>query len=103
MRVKSLIPFLAMTFGLAWSSIGLLILFPDQIESAFGELSASNPFFMLAVYSPAIAAFVIVTRHAGWSGLVRYLSRLLLWRIHWSWYLFLILGIPMLFFAGAAW
>ena len=102
LRVRSLIPFFAIAFGLAWSMIGLLILFPGQIESIFGELSASNPLFILAVYSPAIAAFVLVTRYAGLSGLRRYLSRLLLWRVHWGWYLFLVAGVPILFFAGAA-
>ncbi len=101
LQIRSLIPFFAITFGLAWSMIGLLILFPGQVESIFGELSASNPLFMLAVYSPAIAAFVLVTRVAGLSGLRRYLSRLLLWRVHWGWYLFLIVGVPILFFAGS--
>ena len=102
LQTRSLIPFFAITFGLAWSMIGLLILFPGQVESIFGELSASNPLFMLAVYSPAIAAFVLVARFAGLPGLRRYLSRLLLWRVHWGWYLFLLVGVPILFFAGSA-
>ena len=99
---KSLIPFLAITFGLAWTTIGLLILFPDQLASVFGELSAQNPLFILAVYSPAIAAFTLVLWHAGPTGLLRFFSRLLLWRAHWGWYLFLVVGIPILFYAGAA-
>ena len=102
MTTRSLVPFFAITFGLAWSSIGLLILFPDQIASVFGELSAKNPFFILAVYAPAIAAFTLVTRQDGLSGLWRFLSRLLLWRVHWGWYLFLVLGVPALFYCGAA-
>ena len=65
MTTRSLIPFLAITFGLAWASIGLLILFPDEIASVFGELSAKNPLFILAVYAPAIAAFTLVIRHGG--------------------------------------
>lgn len=91
-----------MTFGLAWSALSALILFPDQIASVFGELSAANPLFMLAVYSPAIAAFVLVLYHAGIPGLRRYLSRLLLWRVHWGWYVFLVAGIPLLYYGGAA-
>jgi membrane protease YdiL (CAAX protease family) len=102
MNIRSLFPYLAITFGLAWGIVGLLILFPDQIASVFGELSASNPLFMLAVYAPAIAAFTLVIRQGGLPGLRRYLSRLLLWRVHWSWYVFLVAGIPVLYYSGAA-
>lgn len=102
MTIRSLIPFLAITFGLAWASAGLLILFPDQIASVFGELSAKNPLFILAVYAPAIAAFTLVIRHGGLRGLRGFLSRLLLWKVHWGWYLFLLAGVPLLYYSGAA-
>jgi len=45
MNIRSLSPDLAITFGLAWSNVGLLLLFPDQMASVFGELSAKNPLF----------------------------------------------------------
>ena len=102
MTIRTLIPFLAITFGWAWALIGILILFPDQVTSVFGELSAANPLFMLAVYAPALAAFVLVIKHAGIAGLRRFLSRLFLWRVHWSWYAFLLAGIPLLYYFGAA-
>jgi membrane protease YdiL (CAAX protease family) len=102
MNIRSLLPYLAITFGLAWGIVALLILFPDQIEAAFGQLSAKNPLFILAVYAPAIAAFTLVIRQGGLPGLRRYLSRLLLWRAHWGWYVFLLAGIPVLFYSGAA-
>jgi uncharacterized protein len=102
MNTRSLLPYLALTFGIAWGIVSLLILFPEQVASVFGELSASNPLFMLAVYAPAIAAFTLVIRQGGMPGLGRYLSRLLLWRVHWSWYVFLVAGIPLLFYSGAA-
>lgn len=102
MTTRSLIPFLAITFGLAWASIGLLILFPDQIASVFGELSAKNPLFILAVYAPAIAAFTLVIRHGGLRGLRGFFSRLLLWKVHWGWYLFLLVGVPLLYYSGSA-
>lgn len=57
MKIRSLLPYLAITCGLAWGLIGLLMLFPKQITAVFGELSAKNPLFVLAVYAPAIAAF----------------------------------------------
>ncbi len=102
MKTQSLLPYLAITFGLAWGLVALLILFPQQIAALFGELSAKNPLFILAVYAPAIAAFILVVRHGGLQGLRRYFSRLLLWKVHWGWYAYLLIGIPFLFYAGAA-
>ena len=102
MNIRSLFPYLTITFGIAWSISGLLILFPDQMASIFGELSAKNPLFFLMVYSPAIAAFTLVIRNGGLPGLGRYLSRLFLWRVHWGWYMFLLAGIPILYYGGAA-
>ena len=90
------------SFGLSWGILVLLISFPEQMKSLFGELDISNPLFLLAVYSPAIAAFSLVIYHGGLSGLKAFLSRLLLWKCHWGWYAYLLVGIPLLFYAGAA-
>ncbi|WP_228041053.1 CPBP family intramembrane glutamic endopeptidase [Nodosilinea sp. LEGE 07088] len=62
-----------------------------------------DPLFILAVYAPAIAAFTIITYHAGLRGLRHYLSRLWLWRCPLAWYAFLLLGIPLIFAAGSLW
>ena len=94
----SLVPFLLIAFGLAWGILALFIFLPDQMTGIFGELTGQHPLFFLAVYAPAIAAFIVVTYKAGAGGLRRYLSRLLLWRCSLSWYAFLIIGIPLLFF-----
>jgi hypothetical protein len=67
----------------------------------FGEISGRHPLFVLAVYSPAISALVIVLFYSGTSGLKHFLSRLLLWRIPAFWWAFLLLGIPLIYFAGA--
>lgn len=97
----SLLPFLLIAFGLAWGILTLFIFLPDQITSLFGELTGQNPLFFLAVYAPAIAAFIVVTYYGGAGGFRSYLTRLLLWRCSWAWYAFLIFGIPMLFFGGS--
>ena len=102
MKIRLLLPYLAITFGLAWSLLSLLMLFPQQITAVFGELSAKNPLFILAVYAPAIAAFILIFQYGGLHGLQRYLSRLLLWKVHWGWYAYLFIGIPFLFYAGSA-
>ena len=99
---NSLVPFLLIAFGLAWGIIALFIFLPDRMISLFGELTGQHPLFFLAVYAPAIAAFVVVIYYAGVGGLRRFLTRVLLWRCSSAWYAFLIIGIPLLFFGGSA-
>lgn len=99
---NALVPFLLVAFGLAWGILGLFIFVPDQMTELFGELTGQHPLFFLAVYAPAIAAFLVVTHYGGVGGLQRFLARLLLWRCSWAWYAFLIIGIPVLFFGGSA-
>ena len=98
----ALVPFLLVAFGLAWGILALFIFLPDRMTALFGELTGQHPLFFLAVYAPAIAAFIIVTYYSGALGLRRYLARLLLWRCSRAWYAFLIIGIPLLFFGGSA-
>ncbi|MEA3486791.1 MAG: CPBP family intramembrane glutamic endopeptidase [Thermodesulfobacteriota bacterium] len=98
----SLVPFLLIAFGLAWGILALFIFLPDQMTGIFGELTGQHPLFFLAVYAPAIAAFIIVTYNAGIGGLRRYLGRLLLWRCSLPWYAFLIIGIPLIYIGGSA-
>jgi len=100
---KSLVPFLLITFGLTWAILALLILFTEPIERIFGELSSRHPLFVLAVYAPAIATFIIVTYHTGLRGLRQYFTRLLLWRCPAAWVAFLLLGVPLMFVVGALW
>lgn len=45
LELKTLIPFLALTFGLTWELAALLFLFYDQIVAIFGEVSHEQPAF----------------------------------------------------------
>lgn len=101
-RLSTLVPFLIITFGISWGVIALYIFLPDQMVTIFGELTGEHPLFYLATYGPAIAALVIVLVKTRFSGLRRFLRRLFLWRAPAVWYAFLILGIPALFYIGAA-
>ncbi len=96
-----LTPFLLISFGLTWGIAALLILFPDQITAVVGEISMSNPLFILAVYSPGIAGIFLVWRHYGLEGLKGFFKRLTLWRASKWWWFFMILGIPGVVFLGA--
>lgn len=102
MKTKNLIPFLAITFGLTWGLAALLMVFYDQIVAIFGEVNASNPLFILAVYAPGIAGVIMILRHYGLRGLGSFLRRLTLWRAPLPWWLFLILGIPLIIYTAAA-
>ncbi len=101
--IVSLVPFLLITFGLAWGILALFIFFSEQMTRIFGALTGEHPLFFLAVYAPAIAAFAVVLHNTGAGGLRRFLSRLLLWRCPPAWYAFLLLAIPLLFACGSAW
>ena len=102
MKTKTLIPFLAITFGLTWGVAALLFLFYDQMVAIFGELSMSNPVFILLVYSPGIAGIFLVWRVYGFKGLKGFFQRLTLWRAPAAWWVFIILCIPLIVYAGAA-
>lgn len=60
MTFRTLGPFLALTFGLAWGIGALFIVFTDQIQAIFGELGYTNPLFILAVYAPGITGVFLV-------------------------------------------
>jgi membrane protease YdiL (CAAX protease family) len=98
----SFIPFLLISFGLAWGILGLYIFLSEHMEALFGQLTGNHPLFFLAVYAPAIAAFTLVAGSGGIEGLRRFLGRVLLWRCSAAWYVFLIVGIPLIFIGGSA-
>ena len=102
MKTKTLIPFLAITFGLSWGIAALLIFFTDQMVAIFGEITSSNPLYILMAYTPGLAGIFLVWRHYGLKGLGSFFRRLTLWRMPLVWWLFLILGIPAIAYLAAA-
>lgn len=98
---KTLGPFLALSFGLTWGIVALVILFTEQMIAIFGEMGMTNPLFILAVYAPGLAGLFLVWWHYGLKGLGSFLRRLTLWRAPILWWLFLILGIPAIVYIGA--
>jgi hypothetical protein len=102
MKTKTLVPFLAMTFALTWGIAALLILFTDPIVAVFGEIDTTNPLYILAVYAPGIVGVLLVWRHHGLQGLGSFFRRLTLWRMPRAWWLYLVLGIPVVAYLSAA-
>jgi len=99
---ESLVPFIVITFVIAWGILALFIFLPEEMSRRFGQLSGTHPLFFLAVWAPAISAFTIVALKTGAGGLRRFLARILLWRAGIRWYLFLIIGVPVIFYLGSA-
>ena len=80
---------------------GIYVLAPKIAADAFGEISGSHPFFLLATWAPAVASFLIIARHAGRSGIRAFLARLLIWRGSWGWAAFMLILMPLVFMAGS--
>src|SRR5574339_384626 len=102
MGTKTLLSFLALTFGLRWVPMALFMIFPDQLTPIFGEISTSNPFFLLAVYAPSLSGIFLIWHHYGLKGVGSFFRRLFLWRAPAQWWLFLLVGIPLIVSAAAA-
>jgi len=94
--------FFAATFAVTWGLGMATMVFIDQIEAVFGPMSYTNPVFILMVYSPGFVALFMVWRHHGIQGLLAFLRRFTLWRMSAWWWALLLLGMPAVFYVGAA-
>jgi uncharacterized protein len=99
---RAVLPFLLLAFGIAWGIFALFVLFPDEITALMGAPSARHPMFILAVWAPAIAAFLLVWWHTGTDGVGRFVRRALLWRMPGAGWAALILGPPVVYAVAAA-
>ena len=91
MTIRTLIPFLALSFGLTWGLAAVLIF-----------VGFSTPVFLLAVWAPGIAGIFLVWRYYGLKGLGSFFRRLTLWRMPRVWWLYLLVGFPAVTYLGAA-
>ncbi len=97
----ALLFFVLITFAITWGVIGGYIFFPEVAASTFGEISGGHPLYFVATWAPAIAGILLVFSYGGPKGLAAFLSRLLLWRCAPAWWLFILVGIPLVFLAGS--
>lgn len=88
--------FFALTFVLSW-----LIWIPLTL-SHFGigpfhiAEETSNVVRLLGVLMPAASAIILTAQTGGRSALRKLLARLVLWRVHWKWWLAAVAGQPLL-------
>jgi len=102
MKIKTIYPFIAITFGLTWGLAASIMLLADYLPPFLSELNMSNPLFIIAVYSPGIAGFFLVLRSFGSRGLGSFLRRVFIWQASIWWWLLIVLAIPAIMYAGAA-
>jgi uncharacterized protein len=102
MRSRPLVVFFVLTFAITWGLGACYALFPVRFEALFGEISNTNPLFLVAVYAPSVSALIVTGYTRGVSGLRELLSRLLRWRVGLKWYLTVFLGVPLLLLGSAA-
>jgi membrane protease YdiL (CAAX protease family) len=98
---SAIVPFLLITFAVTWGILGLYLAAPATAASILGPLSGGHPLYFVATWSPGLAGFVVVLVYTGRAGLVSFLRRILLWRTGLYWWLWILLGIPLVYMAGS--
>lgn len=99
--VWHLVPFFLLTFALTWGLGIAFMAFPDQIAAVFGELSVTNPLYLIMTWSPGLVGMLLVTTVTGLSGLRRFLGRLFDTSVPLAWWAFVLLALPALKMTGA--
>lgn len=101
MKRRPLLFFFLITFGITWSLPALVFspyrFFPEE----YLDLGRYKPLYYLAVWSPAIAAIIVIAVTKGWPGLRSYGRRLVHWRVGAGWYALAFVGIPALYFLAS--
>jgi membrane protease YdiL (CAAX protease family) len=97
-RKRGLGLFFTLTFALTWGIAASFLFVPDLV----GEAGLSNPLFVVAVWSPAISGIVLAWHRLGLRGLRGFFRRLTMTRMPVSNWLFLVAGMPIIVYAGAA-
>ncbi|WP_374457423.1 CPBP family intramembrane glutamic endopeptidase [Nocardioides sp.] len=102
MSLRTVRAFFLATFAFSWTLGVLMVVFMDQVEAVFGPMGYTNPVFILVVWGPGLVGLWLVVRHHGLRGLRPFLARLAQWRMSRAWWLVLLVGMPAVFYAGAA-
>lgn len=95
------IPFVILTFGVTWGVMTLFVVFPRYVPAFLGPMRVTHPFYILAVWSPGLVAMALIVISTGFAGLRRYFRRLLHVNVHWTWWAFVLLGLPAVKVIGA--
>ncbi len=89
-----LTPFFLLTFGITWGIAAFLFIFPATFKMLFGDISISNPMFVVAVAAPTLSAVIVVLAGSGWAGLKGLLARLVPVQVGLVWYVLSLFAFP---------
>ena len=98
---KPLHVFFALAFGISWGVPGLAMALSALTGAFEVSLDNASPLTYIAVWAPAIAAFISIGLRDGWTAVRTYARRCVRFSGHWGWYLGVLVGIPAMIFAGA--
>src|SRR6266545_4850971 len=87
-RRRPLIGYFGLAYGFTWIYVLLLLIRP-------------NLPFTPAIIGPTAAALIMTAVTGGRAGIGQLLHRLVRWRLGISWYLFVLVGIPLVYLLGA--
>jgi len=99
-RRHLLATFFLLTFAVSWGVPGVLLLLAPTLPFEV-TLAGYSPLAFLAVWAPAIAAFVVIGIGYGWDGVRNYTRRVTRVRGRWTWYLAVLVGVPVVYFVAA--
>ncbi len=99
--LRHLLPFFLLTFALTWGLGAAFVVFPDRMTAMFGELGITHPLYLIMTWSPGLAGLLLVLIVAGFSGLRRFLGRLIRPSVPLAWWAFVLLALPALKITGA--
>jgi uncharacterized protein len=101
LRRRSLLAYSLLAYSITWS-----ILLGAVFAVEFGLLAADTPVLGLAadaaVYGPAVAALLVLAATQGRAGVLPWLRSIVRWRVGVRWYLFTLVGVPLLTLFGAS-
>lgn len=98
---RQILAFLAIAFALSWLLPAALLLLARTSGAFRVDLSIYSPVYYVGVWSPAIAAMVVVFGSGGVSGLRAFLRRIARWRAALRWYVLALVAVPGAYLAAA--
>jgi hypothetical protein len=98
-----LVSFFVMAYAFSWIVWAPWVLSEDGAKVLPPALSVPTSRLLLAggiLAGPTLSAFIMTATTEGRSGVRRLLGRLVLWRVSLRWYLFALLGVPLIMVVG---
>jgi len=87
--------YFVLTFAITWGLAGIYFAGNALFDRFLGEMSVTNPFFILAVWGPNIAGIILTGVNGGWRGILRLLKKFIPVRANIAWYLFALFLFPL--------